>query len=278
MKPSSAALASILQPVPDELLRYFEQASDAGMYTQARHSQHLLRPEDAASHTHLIRYHPIVEVLGGIVLDDMQTSNHHLYISVGPLCGAVFFLSHDGDSRVVYSSLPTFLAAAVSACDQEQILEDIHPAHSPMASDQPGLSAWITDLLTLEQADVLVLDSDNYLGRAAKVVDDLHRSAIRAVAGSCRPSFAAPTGHGQQLLCGRVCCTRDLRPSRQRTHRDRGPVYPTLASSGVACRPPCTCTHSRLINPTSQSMIALGGRRRWYAKPSQAPFHGLCIC
>lgn len=156
MKPSSAALASILQPVPDELLRYFEQAADAGMYTQARHSQHLLRPEDAASHTHLIRYHSIVEVLGGIVLDDMQTSNHHLYISVGPLRGAVFFLSHDGDSRVVYSSLPAFLAAAVSACDQEQILEDIHPAHSPMASDQPGLSTWITDLLTLEQADVLV--------------------------------------------------------------------------------------------------------------------------
>ncbi|BCL93373.1 hypothetical protein ACNRBV_04040 [Ralstonia pseudosolanacearum] len=141
---------------PDELVRFFEQAAAAEMHKPSPRSQHLLRLEDAVRWTLSVRGHPILDALGGLVLDDVETSNHHVYVGVGPLKGAVYFLSHDGESRIVYASLQEFLLAAVNARDQEQLLEEQHPASSPIAADQAGLSAWMRQLLTAEDRDVLV--------------------------------------------------------------------------------------------------------------------------
>ena len=143
--------------VPDELVQFFEQAVEAGMHTPSLRSQHLLSAEAAAQWTQSLRGHPIVDAPDGVVLDDVETSNHHVYVGAGPLAGAVFFLCHDGDSRVVYASLPGFLSTAIRARDDNQLVEEQRPARSPVADDQAGLGAWMGQLLTLEDRDVLVL-------------------------------------------------------------------------------------------------------------------------
>lgn len=144
------------QPLPDELVRFFEQAAEAGMHTPSLDSQHLLSAEQAVQWTLSVRDHPIVETLDGVVLDDVETSNHHVYVNAGPLKGAVFFLCHDGDSRIVYASLAEFLSAAIHARCEGELLEGQHPPRSPIAPDQAGLSEWIRQLLTLDNSDELV--------------------------------------------------------------------------------------------------------------------------
>ncbi|WP_156513238.1 hypothetical protein [Bordetella ansorpii] len=74
-------------------------------------------------------------------MDDPQTSNRHLYVMAGPLRGSVFSLSHDDASRVVYASLPDYLAQARLARDDGALLENRHPEVSPSAGDQPALAA-----------------------------------------------------------------------------------------------------------------------------------------
>ncbi|MCO5411874.1 hypothetical protein [Ralstonia mojiangensis] len=140
----------------DELLRFFEQAAAAGMHEPSLRAQHLLRLEDAVRWTQSVHGHPIVDALGGLVLDDIETSNHHFYVGAGPLKGAVFFLCHDGDSRIVYASLSEFLLAAIRAKNEGQWLEEQHPPRSPVAADQAGLSKWMRHLLTLDNRDELV--------------------------------------------------------------------------------------------------------------------------
>ena len=144
------------RPFPDELLRFFEQAMKAGMCTPSLGSQHLLTAEQATQWTRSVRAHPILEALDGVILDDVETSNHHVYVNAGPLKGAVFFLCHDGDSRIVYASLAEYLSAAIRARSEGQLLEDEHPPRSSIAHDQAGLSKWIRQLLTSDNCDELV--------------------------------------------------------------------------------------------------------------------------
>ena len=144
------------RPLADELVRFVEQAGEAGMCTPSLGSQHLLTARAGCSWTRSLRGHPIVEALDGVVLDDVETSNHHVYVNAGPLKGAVFFLCHDGDSRIVYASLAEFLSAAHRARSTGQLLEDHQPPRSTIASDQAGLSKWIRELLTLDNSDELV--------------------------------------------------------------------------------------------------------------------------
>src|SRR6185436_18025365 len=40
-------------------------------------------------------FHPLAEALGLVVLDDANTSNHHCYITRGPLAGSILYLVHD---------------------------------------------------------------------------------------------------------------------------------------------------------------------------------------
>lgn len=91
--------------------------------------------------------HPTLKLLGGFVLDDPGTSNHHVLLTAAPLAGAVLYLNHDGDTRVVFGSVDEFLEATRQAQARGCDVEDLHPRISPSATDQEGLTALIRRLL-----------------------------------------------------------------------------------------------------------------------------------
>ncbi|MGO3889399.1 MAG: hypothetical protein ACTJHW_00355 [Paenalcaligenes sp.] len=121
---------------------YFHQLSD-GDYSQTA----LLSPIEVQEYSDEFSFHPAVQQLGGYVVDELDTSNHHLLVTTGPLAGSVYYLSHDDDSRVVFASASDFLAAVLEAHETEQEICDLHPALSPLANDQSALSTLITELL-----------------------------------------------------------------------------------------------------------------------------------
>jgi hypothetical protein len=134
------ALKSLVYPVPRELLEYFETLPDNGLG--------LLGVTECVEQTNKFReFHPIVQYFAGLVLDDPNTSNHHIYLSKSPFCGCIFYLSHDGDSRVVFSSVDEFIKAVQLARDTDQCLRDVHPDATVVVADQKGLSEFIVRLL-----------------------------------------------------------------------------------------------------------------------------------
>lgn len=141
-----------VHPVQSELTRLFDEVpADLAAYFERLHGgaiPNLLGARAAVDLTLTFReFHPVVRVLGGVILDDEDTSDHHVYLTRPPLAGMVLHLSHDGDSRIVFPSLETYLAAAVAARDSDGLIADFHPAETPLAADQRGLGALITDLL-----------------------------------------------------------------------------------------------------------------------------------
>lgn len=91
-------------------------------------------------------FHPVVRELKGFILDDAGTSNHHVFIGQSPLVGAVLHLSHDGDSRVVFACVESFMQAAKRAAADEAEIEDEHPEHAWVANDQAKLKELISSL------------------------------------------------------------------------------------------------------------------------------------
>ncbi len=65
---------------------YFNQLKRAD-----RTSSALFDAETVVKQSKLFAFHPVVQELRGYVLDDENTSNHHLLITVEPLAGSVFF-------------------------------------------------------------------------------------------------------------------------------------------------------------------------------------------
>lgn len=145
-----------------------------------------LLPEPAVrEQSERFAYHPIVAQLGGYVLDDADTSDHHVLVTRSPLAGSVLFLAHDADTRVVFDSGVAFLAAVHEARESDVDVTDLHPAQSPLTKDQGALSAFVRGLLvsdelgdmvvclvpSLDLSDIdllqrLVQDEDFFLGEA----------------------------------------------------------------------------------------------------------------
>jgi hypothetical protein len=119
---------------------------------------------------------------------DADTSNHHLLLTCSPLAASVLFLSHDGDTRVVFNSASAFLEAVRKARDSGLDVPELHPACSPVAQDQAALSTFIRGLLDaadlgdavvalvpsmdLQDADLLrrlAQDEDFHLGEAVGI-------------------------------------------------------------------------------------------------------------
>ena len=166
----------------------------------------LLPREAAAELTEALSGHPIVDALQGYALDDPDTSNHHLLLARAPLAGCVLYLTHDGDSRVVFDSLAGFIEAAREAGAQEVDLSDLHPERSPPAGDQQALGDLIRQLLqedtgvdvvtalipSLDLHDLALLetlarDEDFYLGEAvARAIAKRPSRALRPVAALCQ--------------------------------------------------------------------------------------------
>lgn len=131
---------------------YFHQLSD-GDYSPTA----LLSPIAVQEYSDEFSFHPAVQLLGGYVVDELDTSNHHLLITTGPLAGSVYYLSHDNDSRVVFATASDFLAAVLHAQETGQDICDLHPALSPLANDQSALSKLMTELLDADEDSAEVL-------------------------------------------------------------------------------------------------------------------------
>ena len=165
----------------------------------------LLDPEAVVERTKLFAFHPVLHQLGAHVLDDENTSNHHFLITAGPLSGSIFFLSHDGDSRVVFSDAANFLRAACDAEAQGLQASDLHPDISPIAANQQSLKDFIETILqggecndlvvsllpSMELQDQALLrklasDSDFFLGEAVALeIEKRPSAALLPIAVLC---------------------------------------------------------------------------------------------
>lgn len=135
-------LAQLFDEVPGDLLAHFASLRDAPL-------PDLLDARTAVGLTLDFReFNPVVRTLGGVILDDENTSNRHVYLSRPPLAGMVLWLPHDDASRIVFPSLREYRAAAIAARDGEGWIADHHPAESPRPADQAALGALIDGLLS----------------------------------------------------------------------------------------------------------------------------------
>jgi len=198
-------LAEVLDPVPPGLVDYFRQIEHESFRPVAGETG-LLNASTAAELTREFHeFHPVIQTLGGFMLDDPNTSDHHFYLAKSPLQGMVLFLSHDGDTRVVYASLQDFIAAAQKADERGGLIADLHPANAPLAADQAALSAFASGLLddgsftevltaiipSMDLSDLALLkrlaaDEDFYLGEAVAVeIGKRPAAALQEVAELC---------------------------------------------------------------------------------------------
>ena len=183
----------------------------------------LLPREEATGWTEDLDGHPIVDTLQGFVLDDPDTSDHHLLLRQAPLQGCVLYLAHDDDSRVVFESLEDFLAAAREAGEQGGEISDFHPEGSPVVRDQPALSDLMNRLLddgtltvvvtalvpSLDLQDLALLerlakDEDFFLGEAVAI--EIGRRPAKALAPIASMCAAHP--HSQVANAGRRAVER----------------------------------------------------------------------
>lgn len=130
--------------ITEKLEAYFRTV-DA--WSEGRDELGLLPRPEAIEQTENFRsFHPLVRTLQGIVLDDPDTSNHHVVVCRSPLEGTVVYLAHDGDSRIVFDGITSFMEAARRASDAGGFLDDEHPQHAWIAGDQAGLKSLIAQL------------------------------------------------------------------------------------------------------------------------------------
>ncbi len=129
-----------------ELDAYFERVGNARYAGHLRNEVNLLDRTNAKKMSDLLSEHPTIQLLGGVVLDDPDTSNHHIFATRSPVAGQVLFLSHDGDTRIVFASLDEFVDAAERAVNEGRWLTDLHPLCSPLTPDQKGLAELIRHL------------------------------------------------------------------------------------------------------------------------------------
>jgi hypothetical protein len=117
----------------------------------------LLSMEESIEQTNQFRsFHPLVRDLQGIVLDDPGTSDHHVSLCREPFKGAVMHLAHDGESRIVFEGIDSFLLAARYAAKGGGYVDDEHPKHAWMADDQTALKALIILLVSEPDSEDIV--------------------------------------------------------------------------------------------------------------------------
>lgn len=140
-------LARLSDDVPDDLRAHFERMD-------AVSGPGLLDAAAAVELTLDFRgFHPVVRMLDGVILDDEETSSHHVYLGHPALAGMVLFLSHDDATRIVFPSLDAYGAAARAAREDDDLVADHQPDGAPMAADQPALRALIARLLDVYDDD-----------------------------------------------------------------------------------------------------------------------------
>lgn len=129
-----------------ELDAYFERVGGGQYSGRYLNEVNLLTRSEAQKITDQLNGHPTMEALGGFVLDDPETSDYHVFATKSPIAGQVLYLSHDGDTRIVFESLVGFVDAVERALREGSFLSDLHPVLSPWCEDQPGLINFIETL------------------------------------------------------------------------------------------------------------------------------------
>lgn len=189
-------LQTLLGDVPRGLLSYFDAISDGTFSGCFQREINLLPLQDSLRVTESLIDQPVIQSLGGLVLDDANTSNFHVYLTSPALKGFILYLSHDGDTRAVYASIEDFLAAARSALTQSSFSwEDEHPKAAPLAIDQKALSQLVVTALEEDDSSTLTalipcMDlSDIPLLRRLAVDADFYFGEAVAEAVRLRPSL-----------------------------------------------------------------------------------------
>ena len=153
-------LESLLQAslghAPSDLVAYFEElASDTSIQSRIRERGNLLTIDAAISLARLLEgAHPLMSMLGGLVLDESHTSDFHVYLAKAPLQGCILYLSHDGDTHVAYDS-PQSLLIAIRA-GLENVSDNRDAPCSPIVADQTGLASFIEATLDDDDADMIL--------------------------------------------------------------------------------------------------------------------------
>lgn len=147
MTDTPATLEGLFDKVPSDLEAYFDQISAGSFRNRYECGVNLLPIEEAARWTNDFRdFHPIVQFLRGVILDDPGTSKHHVYLSAPPCEGAVLFLNHDGETQIVFPSLAAFVEAARCSISESRDLTSFHPKNGTLIANQNGLHHFIADL------------------------------------------------------------------------------------------------------------------------------------
>ena len=134
--------------VPLELMAHFQQTADGRLAGHLTCEVNLLSADEVAETTAVFRdFHDVVIGLQGFVLDDANTSNHHVYLGLPACCGAILFLDHDGDSRIAFRTLSDFVTACEQAVKTGSNLRTYHPPAAILLENQGGLRQLIVDLL-----------------------------------------------------------------------------------------------------------------------------------
>ncbi len=140
-----------------QVANYFRALASGDYSGHTSLELNLLHEAACEALTKQFSFHPAVSRLDGLVLDDSNTSNHHVLLRRHPLCGQVLHLAHDGESRVVFPSLASLLAAADRARREEVTLSETHPELSPLAENQIELSNTIRELVADDEMDVVLM-------------------------------------------------------------------------------------------------------------------------
>lgn len=110
---------------------YFDVISTGNYSNLHQIDLNLLELAASESLTEDFLFHPLIHTFDGLVLDDADTSNHHILLCRSPFEGYILYLSHDDRSKIVFSSLVELLNAADKAKITNKPLSELHPLVSP---------------------------------------------------------------------------------------------------------------------------------------------------
>ncbi|NHZ34030.1 hypothetical protein [Massilia rubra] len=158
--PDPAAIA----PFIAELAAYFDRPLNPDYVGNFDIELNLLDRAQSEELTTILQDGSLVTIHGGVVLDDGNTSDHHLYLTRGPFAGGILFLPHDSDFwNVAFVSLDAFLDAVKRAWETNTWLSDNHPPTTPLHRDPAVLGKFIHDLLDRdEEREECVIQSAIY--------------------------------------------------------------------------------------------------------------------
>ncbi len=141
MKPTDGYKLARFTP---ELEAYFSRAPDPSNVNHPDLPLNLLDRRESEALTQDVIDSPAIWFLGGIVLDDDNSSNYHVYLTRPPFTGTVLYWQHDDQHYVAFASLSAFLAAVERSKAQQVWLESLHAW--PVLDDAAGLAQFIEEM------------------------------------------------------------------------------------------------------------------------------------